>query len=347
MESPSTTVSPTLPREYHDLGEVFSKERTVKLPQHKSWDCTIELLPNAMPPRSKVYPLSIPEKQAMEDYVQEALVAGYSQPSTSPAAVGFFFVEKKDGGLCPCIDYRGLNAITVPYPYPLPLMPVALEQLRRARIYTKLDLRSAYNLVRIREGAEWKTAFHTTHGHYEYQLMPYGLTNALAVFQSLINEVFRDMLNRYVIAYIDDILICSPDLELHIKHVRAVLRRLSEHRLYAKLKKCEFHQSSMTFLGYVISQIGVEMDMSKMSAITAWPETVTVKDLQRFLGFANFYRRFIRNYSTMASPLMSLLKGKPHHLRWTESAKRAFQLLKQCFTCSPFSATLDRTCPSS
>lgn len=155
-----------------------------------------------MPPRSKVYPLLIPEKQAMEDYVQEALAAGYIRPSMSPATVGFFFVEKKDGGQCLCIDYRGLNAITIPYPYPLSLMPTTLEQLRGARIYTKLDLRSAYNLVWIREGDEWKTAFHTTHGHYEYQVMPYGLTNAPVVFQSLINEVFRDMLNRYVIAHL-------------------------------------------------------------------------------------------------------------------------------------------------
>ncbi|KAK3539118.1 hypothetical protein QTP86_025049 [Hemibagrus guttatus] len=150
----------------------------------------IDLLPNASPPRWRVYPLSLPETKAMEEYIEEALAVGHIRPSTSPAAAGFFFVGKKDGGLRPCIDYRGLNAITIHYPYPLPLVPASLEQLREAKFFTKLDLRSAYNLVRIREGDGWKTAFHTTHGQYEYLVMPFGLTNAPAVFQSLINGVF-------------------------------------------------------------------------------------------------------------------------------------------------------------
>ncbi|MGL5842470.1 MAG: reverse transcriptase family protein, partial [Aeromonas hydrophila] len=149
----------------------------------------------------------------MEDYIEGALAAGHIQPSTSPAAAGFFFVEKKDGGLRPCIDYRGLDAITLRYPYPLPLVPAALEQLHGAWVFIKLDLRSAYNLVRIREGDKWKTAFHTTHGHYEYCVMPFGLTNAPAVFQALINGVFRDLLGRGVIAYIDDILVYSTSME--------------------------------------------------------------------------------------------------------------------------------------
>ncbi|KAK3520204.1 hypothetical protein QTP70_019347, partial [Hemibagrus guttatus] len=150
--------------------KVFSKERASRLPAHQPWDCAIDLLPNASPPRGRIYPLSLPESKAMEEYIETALAAGHIQPSTSPAAAGFFFVGKKDGGLRPCIDYRGLNAITVPYPYPLPLVPAALEQLRGARIFTKLGLRSAYKLVRIREGDEWKTTFHTTHGHYEYRV---------------------------------------------------------------------------------------------------------------------------------------------------------------------------------
>ncbi|KAK3574414.1 hypothetical protein QTP86_006579 [Hemibagrus guttatus] len=238
---------------YAEFREVFSKERA-----------------------GRIYPLSLPESRAMEEYIETALAAGHIQASTSPAAAGFFFVGKKDGGLRPCIDYRGLNAITVPYPYPLPLVPAALEQLRGARIFTKLDLRSAYNLVRIREGDEWKTAFHTTHG---------------------------------VIAYIDDILVYSKSLEEHVLHVREVLSRLQRHHLYVKLEKCEFHRRTVTFLGYVISQRGVEMDMVKVRAVTDWPAPTTVRELQRFLGFANFYRRFIRNYSSVAGPLTSLLRA--------------------------------------
>ncbi|KAK3526056.1 hypothetical protein QTP70_014676 [Hemibagrus guttatus] len=145
----------TIPSCYEDLQEVFSKAKATQLPPHRSWDCAINLLPNAMPPKSKVYPLSRPETQAMEDYIEEALSSGFIRPSTSPAAAGFFFVEKKDGGLHPCIDYRGLNNVTVKmFRYPLPLVPAALEQLREAKIYTKLDLRSAYNLIRIKEGDE-------------------------------------------------------------------------------------------------------------------------------------------------------------------------------------------------
>lgn len=228
------TATVTLPCEYHDLRAVFSKERATKPPPHHSYDCAIELLPNAIPPKNHIYPLSPPEKKAMVEYIEEALAAGYICPSTSPDAAGFFFVKKKDKDLRPCINYRGLNSITVPYPYPLPLVPVALEQLQGAKFYTKVDLCSAYNLVWIREEDEWKMAFHTTQRHYEYLVilvMPYGLTNAPAVFQSLINKVFRDMLNHFVIAYIDDSFIYSANLTDHIKHVRSVLSRLLEHNL--------------------------------------------------------------------------------------------------------------------
>ncbi|KAK3544099.1 hypothetical protein QTP86_001557, partial [Hemibagrus guttatus] len=324
-----------LPQAYTEFREVFCKERATRLPAHQPWDCAIDLLPNASPPRGRVYSLSLPESKTMEEYIETALAAGHIRPSTSPAAASFFFVGKKDGGLRPCIDYRGLNAITVPYPYPLPLVPAALEQLRGARIFTKLDLRSAYNLVRIRKGDEWKTAFHTTHGHYEYRVMPFGLTNAPAVFQALINGVFHDLLGRWVIAYIDDILVYSNSPEEHVQHVREVLSRLQRHHLYVKLEKCEFHRTTVTFLGYVISQRGVEMDAVKVRSVTEWPAPTTIRELQRFLGFANFYRRFIRNYSAVAGPLTSLLRGKPKRLSWTDQARAAFQQLKDCFTSAP------------
>ncbi|KAI4887009.1 hypothetical protein NFI96_004327 [Prochilodus magdalenae] len=187
-------------------------------------------------------------------------------PSTSLAAAGFFFIKKKNGGLRPCIDYHGLNAITKQYSYPLLLVPVALEQLQGATVFTKLDLRSAYNLVRIRKGDEWKTAFLTTRGHNEYRLMPFGLRNAPSVFQSFINDVLRDMLGQFVIAYIDDILIYSPAFPTHVQHVRRVLSRLLEHQLYVKGEKCEFHMGSVSFLAYVVSPKGVIMDDHKGNA---------------------------------------------------------------------------------
>ncbi len=170
----------------------------------------------------------------MEEYIEEALEQGYIRPSTSPAASSFFFVAKKDGGLRPCIDYRALNNITVKFCYPLPLVPAALEHLRGATIFTKLDLRSAYNLIRIREGDEWKTAFVTPTGHYEYLVMPYGLVNAPSVFQDFMHEVLREFLHRFVLVYIDDILIYSRSLAEHRHHVAEVLQRLRQFQLFLK-----------------------------------------------------------------------------------------------------------------
>ncbi|KAG1952342.1 retrotransposable element [Pimephales promelas] len=310
-----------LPVEYQDLAVAFSKVKASKLPPHRNSDCAIDLIPGSTPPKGRIFPLSQPETEAMRRYIEEELSKGFIRPSTSPASAGFFFVKKKDGSLRPCIDYRALNDQTIKFHYPLPLVPAALELLRTAKFYTKLDLRCAYNLIRIREGDEWKTAFSTCTGHYEYQVMPFGLSNSPAVFQSFINDIFRDMLHRTVIIYIDDILIYSNTLKDHIQHVRAVLERLIQHQLYAKIEKCEFHQTSTTFLGYIISPKGVAMDESK--------------ELQRFLGFANFYRRFIRNFSIVANPLTSLIKKNTSRLPWNESATRAFNQLKQLFSTAP------------
>ncbi|KAI2646312.1 Transposon Tf2-6 polyprotein [Labeo rohita] len=325
----------SIPAEYQDLLEAFSTTKATQLPPHRPGDCAIDLLPGAVPPRGRIFPLSQPESEAMNQYIREELAKGFIRPSTSPASAGFFFVKKKDGGLRPCIDSRALNNLTIKYRYPLPLVPPALEQLRMAKIYTKLDLRSAYNLIRIREGDEWKTAFSTTTGHYEYRVMPFGLANSPSYFQAFVNDVFRDMLNRWVIIYIDDILIYSNSLTEHVQHVRLILQRLIEHQLYAKLEKCEFHQERITFLGYVISPEGVAMDDSKGNAVRNWPRPKTLKELQRFLGFSNFYRRFIRNFSTVAAPLSSMIKQGNNRLTWSPSAIQAYDELRQKFTTAP------------
>ncbi|KAL0190182.1 hypothetical protein M9458_012880 [Cirrhinus mrigala] len=296
-----------LPREYWDLAKVFSKVKVSQLPPHRSTDCAIDLLLGSHPPKGRVFPLSQPESAAMKAYIDEELKKGFIRPSTSPASAGFFFVKKKDGGL---------NEITVKFRYSLPLVPAALEQLWTARFFTKLDLRSTYNLIRIREGDEWKTGFSTTTGHYEYLVMPFGLVNSPSVFQAFINDVFRDMLNRWVIVYIDDILIYSNSFHDHINHVRSVLQRLMQHQLYAKLEKCEFHQT-------------------KVRAVVNWPQPTTVNELQRFLRFANFYRRFIHNFSSISTPLTSMIKGGRQWLSWTPPAVLAFQELKHRFTTAP------------
>ncbi|KAK3534427.1 hypothetical protein QTP86_015226, partial [Hemibagrus guttatus] len=317
------------------FSDVFCPKRASKLPPHRPWDCAIDLLPGEPVPRGKIYPLSIPEEKAMEEYIEEALAQGYIRPSTSPSASSFFFVAKKDGGLRPCIDYRALNHITVKFRYPLPLVPAALEHLRGATVFTKLDLRSTYNLIRIRKGDEWKTAFVTPTGHYEYLVMPYGLVNAPSIFQDFIHKVLREFLHKFILVYINDILIYSRNLAEHRHHVAEVLKRLREFQLFLKAEKCSFHQHSVQFLGYNIDSSGIRMDKGKVAAIKDWPMPTTVKELQRFLGFANFYRRFIQNYSSISNPLTSLLRNKPKSLSWATSAKEAFNTLKEAFTTAP------------
>ncbi|KAI3364204.1 hypothetical protein L3Q82_010812 [Scortum barcoo] len=215
--------------------------------------------------------------------------------------------------------------------YPLPLISSAFELLDGATVFTKLDLRNAYHLVRIRDGDEWKTAFNTPTGHYEYLVMPFGLTNAPAVFQALVNDVLRDMLNKFVLVYLDDILIFSRNKEEHVHHVQAVLQRLLENSLFVKAEKCEFHASSVSFLGFIVGRGSLQMDPAKVSAVASWPTPSSRKQLQRFLGFANFYRRFIRVYSTVAAPLTALTSSKVT-FQWSVAANEAFDALKTRFT---------------
>ncbi|KAL0201043.1 hypothetical protein M9458_004230, partial [Cirrhinus mrigala] len=324
-----------IPVPYRHLAEVFSKRRAARLPPHRPYDLAIDLEPGKVPPRGHLYSLSATEHQAMEEYVAEGLRAGTIHPSSSPAAAGFFFVKKKDGGLRPCVDYRGLNQITIKNRHPLPLTNTALDALSGARFFTKLDLRSAYNLVRIREGDEWKTAFITPTGHYETLVMPFGLCNSPSVFQQFINDVLRDMLGRWCYAYLDDILVYSKTLEEHTQHVRAVLQRLLAHQLYCKLEKCAFHQHTTTFLGFVISSQGVAMDPQKLEAVRAWPLPTSLKQLQRFLGFANFYRRFIQGFSATAAPLTALTRPSRGEFQLTPEAISAFKKLCLLFTTAP------------
>ncbi len=331
-----------VPEEYLDLKEVFSKSRAASLPPHRPYDCAIDLVPGMSPPKGRLYSLSVPEREAMEKYISDSLTAGFIRPSSSPAGAGFFFVAKKDGSLRPCIDYRGLNNITVKNTYPLPLMSSAFERLQGASIFTKLDLRNAYHLVRIREGDEWKTAFNTPRGHFEYLVMPFGLSNSPAVFQALVNDVLRDMVDQFIYVYLDDILIFSSSLQEHVQHVRRVLQRLLENGLFVKAEKCAFHAQSVPFLGFIVSPEGVRMDPDRVKAVVNWPTPDSRKALLRFLGFANFYRRFIRNFSQLAAPLTALTSTKMT-FRWSNAAEAAFTKLRGPFVSAPILRAPDPT----
>lgn len=324
-----------IPPQYSDYLDVFSKSSADHLPPHREYDCAINLLPDAKLPKGRLFSLSRNESKAMEEYIEENLKKGFIRPSKSPVGAGFFFVNKKDGSLRPCIDYRGLNKITVRNSYPLPLITDLFDQLKGARIFTKIDLRGAYNLVRIREGDEWKTAFNTNTGHYEYLVMPFGLCNAPAVFQDLINDVLRDFLGKFVVVYLDDILIYSPSLEVHRSQVHQVLQRLRENHLYAKAEKCEFEVLKVTFLGYVISPQGFAMDPEKVRAILDWVQPRNLKAVQRFQGFSNYYRRFIKGFSVQIAPISDLTKKGADPENWKPVAIKAFADLKKAFTTAP------------
>ncbi|KAL4007989.1 hypothetical protein ACER0C_001841 [Sarotherodon galilaeus] len=333
-----------VPSDYHDLVPVFCKDRALSLPPHRPYDCCIDLLPGASLPTSRLYSISKPEREAMERYITDSLASGIIRPSTSPLGAGFFFVEKKDKTLRLCIDFRGLNNITVKNKYPLPLLASAFELLQGAVIFSKLDLRNAYHLVRIREGDEWKTAFNTHLGHFEYLVMPFGPTNAPAVFQAMVNDVLRDFINHFAFVYLDDILIFSKSRAEHIKHVRLVLQRLLANRLFVKGEKCEFHVQSVSFLGFLVEQGRLRADPAKVKAVVEWPEPKNQKAVQKFLGFANFYRRFIRNFSKVVSPLTHLTSPKQQFL-WLPAAQRAFDQLKRLFSSAPVLIQADLTQP--
>jgi hypothetical protein len=323
-----------LPYCYHKYANVFSKSESETLPQHRKYDLPIDIIPEKAVPWGPIYSLTEPELTALRSYIDENLAKGYIRASKSPAGAPIFFVKKKSGELRPVVDYRGLNSVTIKNRYPLPLINEMLTRFKDAKIFTKIDLRGAYNLVRIRNGDEWKTAFRCRFGHFEYLVMPFGLTNAPAIFQHLINDILRDLLDVYCIAYLDDILIYSSSPEEHVKHVATVLERLQQNFLYAKLEKCEFSTTTVSFLGYLISTDGLRMEPARVASIETWPTPTNVKQLQQFLGFANFYRMFIHNYTRVIHPMLQLLK-KDTTFTWTSACEDAFAALKHAFLNAP------------
>ncbi len=337
VESDQASPVPAL---YSEFKSVFEKANADQLPPHRDYDLDIPLVPGKQPPFGPIYSLSLAETHALREYLDDNLQKGFIRHSKSPAGAPILFVKKKDGSLRLCVDYRGLNSITVKNRYALPLIPDLLERLRDAKIFTKLDLRGAYNLVRVKEGEEWKTAFRTKFGHFEYSVMPFGLTNAPATFQHFMNDLFRDILDIYVVVYLDDILVFSKNESDHVAHVQEVLRRLQDNNLSVKAEKCAFHVPTVDFLGYVISHEGIKMDPSKTLAINEWPRPACVKDVQAFLGLANFYRRFVPMFSRLAHPLTSLLKKKVDFL-WVKPQEEAFLALKSALTSDPVLAQPD------
>ena len=340
----SKTNEEIIPKEYQDFLGVFTSKEATKPPAHRQQDHRIPLQPDTTPPYEPLRPLNAEKMQALREYIDTNEKRGWIRASTSPAGAPIHFVNKKDGGLRLCVDYRRLNDITIKDRTPLPLIGESLDQLSKATIYTKLDIKDAYHNLRIAEGDEWKTAFRTRYGLYEYCVMPFGLTNAPASFQRWMNEILSEYLDIFCVAYLDDILIFSNNLEEHRRHVRTILTRVAETGLTLKASKCKFHTTETEYLGYVISPKGLRMEEEKIRTIKEWQEPRNVKGIQSFLGFANFYRRFIKDYSQITTPLTRLTR-KEVQWEWGDQQQQAFDTLKKAMITEPILQHFDPAKP--
>jgi hypothetical protein len=251
-------------------------------------------------------------------------------------------VEKKDKELRLCVDYRPLNVVTIKNKYPLPCIDILFDQLARAQVFSKIDLRSGYHQIKIHAEDIPKTAFTTRYGLYEYLVMSFGLTNAPAHFMYLMNAVFMPELDKFVVVFIDDILIYSRSMEEHEEHLRIVLQRLREHQLYVKFSKCEFWIKEVPFLGHVVSPEGIVVDPGKVKEVWEWKPPTSVSKVRSFLGLGGYYRQFIPNFSKIAKPITELLK-RGYKYVWSEACDEAFKHLKKLLTTSPVLAQPDTT----
>ncbi|KAL0554397.1 hypothetical protein IC582_008317 [Cucumis melo] len=316
-----------------DYPDVFPEELP-GLPPHREVEFAIELEPGTVPISRAPYRMAPAELKELKVQLQELLDKGFIRPSVSPWGAPVLFVKKKDGSMRLCIDYRELNKVTVKNRYPLPRIDDLFDQLQGATVFSKIDLRSGYHQLRIKDEDVPKTAFRSRYGHYEFIVMSFGLTNAPAVFMDLMNRVFREFLDTFVIVFIDDILIYSKTEAEHEKHLRMVLQTLRDNKLYAKFSKCEFWLKQVSFLGHVVSKAGVSVDPAKIEAVTGWTRPSTVSEVRSFLGLAGYYRRFVENFSRIATPLTQLTrKGAP--FVWSKACEDSFQNLKQKLVTAP------------
>jgi len=280
---------------------MFAKEDFDILPEHCKWDHTIELIPGAEPKSSKVYPLSLLEQVELDAFLEENLHTRRIQPLKSPITASMFFIKKKDGSLRLVQDYHALNAITIKNRYPFPLISELVSQLREAQYFTKLDVCWGFNNVCIKPRDEWKAAFHTNCGLFEPFVMFFKMTNSPTTFQTIMNDVFRTVIaEEVVVVYLDDILIFTKMEEEHKRVVQRVLEILTKHKLFLCLEKYEFYQKQIEYLGLVISENKAAMDSVKVTGVHEWPVPENRTDVQAFIGFVNFYCRFIQDFLTIA-----------------------------------------------
>ena len=329
---PSVVIS--LLQEFED---VFPEEVPHGLPPIRGIEHQIDFVPGASIPNRPAYRSNPEETKELQRQVEELMGKGYVRESMSPCAVPVILVPKKDGTWRMCVDCRAINHITVNYRHPITRLDDMLDELHGSCVFSKFDLESEYHQIRMKEGDEWKTAFKTKYGLYEWLVMPFGLTNAPSTFMRLMNHVLRAFIGKFVVVYFDDILIYSKSLHDHVSHLQLVLDVLRKEKLYANLKKCTFCTDKLVFLGFVVSSKGIEVDEEKIKAIQEWPTPSSVNNVRSFHGLASFYRRFIKDFSTIAAPLTEVIK-KNVTFKWGEEQEKAFQLIKHKLTHAPLLA---------
>nr|GEX22952.1 putative reverse transcriptase domain-containing protein [Tanacetum cinerariifolium] len=319
-----------------DYPEVFPKDLP-GLPPARPMEFQIDLIPGAAPVARAPYRLAPSEMKELAKQLQELSEKGFIIPSSSPWGAPVLFVKKKDGSFRMCIDYRELNKLTVKNRYPLPRIDDLFDQLQGSSVYSTIDLRSGYHQLRVREQYVPKIAFRTRYGHYEFQVMPFGLTNAPAIFMALMNRVCKPYLDKFVIVFIDDILIYSKNEKEHQEHLKGILELLKKEKLYAKFSKCEFWIPKVQFLGHVIDSRGIHVDPAKIESIKDWAYPKTPTEIRQFLGLAGYYRRFIEGFSKITKS-MTKLTQKGIKFDWGEKEESAFQLIKQKLCSAPILA---------
>lgn len=318
----------------------------------------IPLEPGATPPCARIWRHSQLEQQEVEKHVTALLEKGLLRPSTAPYGAPILFVRKKDGSLRMCIDYRGINRITVKNKYPLPRIDDLLDRLQGARVFSSLDLTSAYHQIRLVDSDVPKTTFRCHLGAFSYLVLPFGLSNACSHFSMALSTVlggkstaeeapdrYGESLRDFVCVYLDDILVFSKSAEDHMRHLRVVLQRLQKHRFYVKLKKCEFNKPEVKFLGHIVSADGVRPDPDKIKAILDWPVPGDVSALRSFLGLANYFRKFVLHYSQIVAPLTDMLRMSEWPAVMPEPALHAFDRIKAALTSAPCLALADFSKP--
>ncbi|KAL4379791.1 hypothetical protein GQ457_02G012610 [Hibiscus cannabinus] len=320
-----------------EFEDVFAEPK--ELPPERGQDHKIPLVDERVVVKIPPYRYPVYQKDEIEKLTKEMLSTGVIRDSNSSFASLVVMVKKKDGGWRMCVDYRKLNQLTVKDKFPMPIIEELLDELESAKFFSKLDLRSGYHQIRMWEPDIAKTAFRTHEGHYEFLVIPFGLTNAPATFQGLMNKVFKELLRKTILVFLDDILVYSDGWEDHLNHLREVLGLLRSHKLYAKKSKCCFGAHEVDYLGYVISRGCIAMEESKVQCISDWPTPNSVKELRGFLGLSGYYRRFIRGYGSIAKPLTDLLRKGAW--RWSVEQQNAFERLKEAVKTAPVLALPD------